>query len=187
MPTSPPRTVTASALQLRWHAGQRRVRLYCAEELRPSACCIVDALHTRGYEVSLFTGPEARSHLRGEAHPEVLRVVWAPEVPDRDTRERLRAGLDPDAQGDVLVLGATTPRGVIDAVDAFGAPRRRRRRAQHPRRTYLAHPTLVERSLDTHGYRGGMLAGAAILVALVAGLSLGSRALPNRAPVSVAV
>jgi hypothetical protein len=177
---SQPRTVTASALHLRWHAGQRRVRLYCAEELRPSACCIVDALHARGYEVSLFTGPEARSHLRIPASAEVLRVVWAPEVPDRATRDRLRAGLDPEALGDVMVLGATTPRGVIEAVDAFGAPPRRRRlRAHHPRRTYLAHPTLIERRVDTHGYGGGLLAAGAIAIALLGGLALGARHTPE--------
>ncbi len=170
------RPVTASALHLNWRAGTRRVRLFCAEELRPSACCIVDALHARGCEVSLFTGPDARMHLRTTAPADVLRVVWAPEVPDRTTRDRLRAGLDPESQGDVLVLGATTPRGVIEAVDAFGAPpRRRRRRSHQPRRTYLAHPTLVERSLDARGYGSGVIAGVAIAIALVAGLLLGAR------------
>ncbi|HWB73633.1 MAG TPA: hypothetical protein VG755_01735, partial [Nannocystaceae bacterium] len=161
MSTLRARPVTASALHLSWRAGQRRVRLFCAEELRPSACCIVDALHARGCEVSLFTGPDARANLRTPAPPDVLRVVWAPEVPDRKIRDRLRAGLDPEGQGDVLVLGATTPRGVIDAVDAFGAPpRRRRRRSALARRTYLAHPTLMERSLDARGYGSGLVAAA---------------------------
>jgi hypothetical protein len=182
---TPSRSITA--LHLSWRAGSKRVRLFCAEELRPSACCIVDALHTRGCEVSLFTGPDARQQLRMPAAADVLRVVWAPEVPDRRIRDRLRAGLDPEGQGDVLVLGATTPKGVIEAVDAFGAPpRRRRRRSPYARRTYLANPTLCERRLDAKGYGGGLVAAAALALALVTGLWLGSQQSTVITPTTIA-
>lgn len=167
-------------MQAAWHAGHRRVRLFCADELRPSACCIVDALHTRGYEVSLFTGAEARVGLQQRANADVLRVIWAPEGPDKKARSRLRDALDPDAAGDVMVLAATTPRGVIEAIDAFGLPPRRSRLCATPRKTYLAQPTLMERKLETKHWATSALGAGAIALVLVGGLWLGARA-PTRA------
>lgn len=155
-------------MQAAWRAGVRRVRLFCAEELRPAACCIVDALHARGYEVTLATGNDARGLLQQPASADMLRVVWAPEGTDRDARSRLRDALDPDAAGDVMVLAAATPRGVIDAIDAFGTPRKRRRVAG-PRREFLVQPTLVERKLDARGWSGSVLGGLAITCALFGG------------------
>ncbi len=166
-------------MQASWRAGVRRVRLFCAEELRPAACCIVDALHTRGYEVSLITGSEARAMLQQPASADLLRVVWAPGSPDSRSRARLREALDPDAAGDVLVLAAPTPRGVIEAIDAFGAPARRRRVA-HPRRGYLAQPTLMEleRGARSWWVGGSAVAGLVLGVIAVVGLSRGPAAVP---------
>lgn len=166
-------------MQASWRAGVRRVRLFCAEELRPAACCIVDALHTRGYEVSLITGSEARAMLQQPASAEVLRVVWAPGSPDSRSRARLREALDPDAAGDVLVLAAPTPRGVIEAIDAFGAPARRRRVA-HPRRGYLAQPTLMELERGTRSWwlGGSAVAGAVLGVIAVFAVSRTPAAAP---------
>ncbi len=166
--------IAAAVMQAQWHAGQRRVRLFCAEELRPAACCIVDALHTRGYEVVLLTGPEAREGLQQPASAEVLRVIWAPEGADRATRTRLREALDPDAAGDVLVLAAATPRGVIEAIDAFGGPPRRKHLLAARRKTYLAQPTLMERKLEPARWMASALGAGAIAIALVAGLWLGT-------------
>lgn len=165
-------------MQAAWRAGIRRVRLFCAEELRPAACCIVDALHTRGYEVTLATGADARTLLQQPASADVLRVVWAPEGTDRDARSRLRDALDPDAAGDVMVLAAATPRGVIDAIDAFGTPRKRRRLAG-PRREFLVQPTLVERKLDPRRWSGSVLGGLAITCVLFGGAWWSGRTAAN--------
>jgi len=165
--------LAAAVMQQAWREGRRRVCLFCADELRPAACCIVDALLTRGYEVSLLTGAEAREGLQAEASAEVLRVIWAPETSSRDTRLRLRDALDPDAAGDVLVLAAPTPRGVIEAIDAFGSPPRRRPRIQ-PRRHYLAQPTLIERRLDAGRWTASGLGALAIVLTLAFGLWLGA-------------
>lgn len=157
-------------MQEAWRAGDRRVRLFCADELRPAACCIVDALLTRGYDVALLTGAEARAGLQLPASADVLRVVWTPDGTDRGTRSRLREALDPDAAGDVLVLPAPTPRGVIEAIEAFGAPRRRRSRMAPRRKTYLAQPTLMERRIEPKRWAASLLGAAAIAIALVGGL-----------------
>lgn len=168
----------AVVMQQAWREGVRRVRLFCADELRPAACCVVDALHTRGYDVALLTGTEAREALQLPAAADLLRVIWAPDGTTRGTRSRLREALDPDAAGDVLVLAAPTPRGVIDAIDAFGAPRRTRSRMQ-PRRTYLAQPTLLERKLDARGWTSSALAAGAIAAVLIGGLWLGAPSRPD--------
>lgn len=154
-------------MQQAWRAGDRRVSLFCADELRPAACCVVDALFTRGYDVTLSSGAEAREALRAAGSAEVLRVVWAPDTGDAATRARLRGMLDPDAAGDVMILASSTPRGVIEAIEAFGAPRRKRLRAG-PRKTYLAQPTLMERKLDARGWVGSAL-GATAIAALFGG------------------
>jgi hypothetical protein len=154
-----------------WRDGHRRVRLFCADELRPAACCIVDALHTRGYEVSLVTGPEARVMLQQPATAEILRVIWAPEGTDKQTRSRLRDALDPDAAGDVMVLASTTPRGVIDSIDAFGTPPRRSRlKGGSPRKTFLAQPTLMERKVDARRWVPSAIGATAIVAVLIGGM-----------------
>jgi hypothetical protein len=160
--------LAAAVMQQAWRQGQRRVRLFCADELRPAACCIVDALHARGYEVSLLTGPEARIGLQQPASAEILRVIWAPEGTDRQTRSRLKDALDPDSAGDVMILASATPRGVIDAIDAFGTPPRRSRiKGGLAKRTFLAQPTLME--LDRGAKRWLPAAAAAAVVAVFVG------------------
>lgn len=181
--------LNAAVMQEAWRDGTRRVRLFCADELRPAACCIVDALHTRGYEVSLLTGPEARIGLQHPASAEILRVIWAPEGTDRGMRSRLRDALDPDSAGDVMVLASTTPRGVIDAIDAFGTPPRRSRiKGGLARKTFLAQPTLMELDRGAKGWLPGAAAAGVLGVFLVGGLSLGGggsvKARANAAPVT---
>lgn len=174
------RMLNAAVMQEAWRDGTRRVRLFCADELRPAACCIVDALHARGYEVSLLTGPEARIGLQQPASAEILRVIWAPEGTDRGTRSRLRDALDPDSAGDVMVLASTTPRGVIDAIDAFGTPPRRSRiKGGLARKTFLAQPTLMELDRGAKGWLPGAAAACVLGVFLVGGLALGAGGSPR--------
>lgn len=149
--------------------GVRRVALYCVDELRPAACCVVDALAARGFDVSLETGAAARAALHAAASPKLLRVVWAPDADDLPTRTRLRSLLVADTAGDVMVLASVTPRGVIDAIDAFRVPRARDRK-RSPRRTYLAQPTSVERTLEPRRWFGSAIAAAAIVAAVAIGL-----------------
>jgi hypothetical protein len=175
--------LAAAVMQQAWHQGERRVRLFCADELRPAACCIVDALHARGYEVSLLTGPEARIGLQQPASAEILRVIWAPEGTDKQSRSRLRDALDPDSAGDVMVLASSTPRGVIDAIDAFGTPPRRSRiKGPLGRRTFLANPTLMELDRGAKGWLPGVAAASVVAVFVIGGLSfLGGRPPRERA------
>lgn len=172
-------------MQQAWRQGDRRVSLFCADELRPAACCIVDALFARGYDVTLSTGNEARESLRQAASAEVLRVIWAPEGTDRGMRSRLRDALDPDSAGDVMILASPTPRGVIDAIDAFGTPPRRSRlRRSAPRKTYLANPTLMELDRGAKGWMPGAIAAGLVAAVAVVGLSLVGGASRERASVA---
>lgn len=172
-------------MQQAWRKGDRRVSLFCADELRPAACCIVDALFARGYDVTLLTGNEARESLRQAASAEVLRVIWAPEGTDRGIRSRLRDALDPDSAGDVMILASPTPRGVIDAIDAFGTPPRRSRlRRSAPRKTYLANPTLMELDRGAKGWMPGAIAAGLVAAVAVVGLSFVGGASRQRASVA---
>lgn len=123
-----------------------RVTVFCAEDLRPTACCIVDALEVRGFEPRLRTGAAARKGL-GRRRAMGLRVVLSPEELDPDVHARIVGRLDPEGRGDVMLLPCDTPRQVIEAI---GERLRRDTTPPSRRRTervFLAHPTLVESSV----------------------------------------
>jgi hypothetical protein len=159
------------------------VTLLCPEPLRAMACCVEDALMARGWQVRLETGTAARRFLeRSIAEPDgSLRVVCVEEDLHDDVLSRLHRRLDPRERGDLRIVTFRTPRDVVEAVrsPAVGSRVQRQRAAyQHvstrrarARRTYLAHPTLVEQPLDRGraiGYGlGGAVAGLAIAIGLV--------------------
>jgi len=154
--------------------GPRRVALACAEDARPAACCIVDALVARGYDVVLHTGIDARSALRpAPDDPGRLRVLWIPDH-HRPTKDQLRRALDPNGAGDVLVLCSPTPRGVIESIEAFASGRERARTRSGPRRTYLEHPTRVESSLELRRIGPAVVGAVAATAALLVAVKLGS-------------
>lgn len=185
--TKNPRARSLTAVHAAWCIGPRRVAIACAEDTRPAACCIVDALVARGYDVVLQTGSDARSALRrDDDDPGRLRVLWIPDYGDRPTKERLRRALDPQGAGDVLVLASPTPRGVIEAIEAFAAGRDRPRVRSGPRRTYLDHPTRIEASLDVGGFLGAAVASAGATAALFLAIRIGGEMLAPTAQASAA-
>lgn len=153
----------------------REVAIFCAEELRPAACVVADALVVRGYAVSLETGANARKALQlslaGESRG--LRVLCVPQALDRKTHRKLYEGLDGDLRRDLLVIPLETPRVVIDAVEARAGVKRARPHRRYTR-TYLAQPTIAESRSDVRRFAGsGLLAAAGTAaVALVVGFAL---------------
>ncbi len=123
----------------------------------------------RGFEVSFETGAAARAALHTDGGSRLLRVVWAPDANDLAARRRLRGLLGAEIAGDVMVLASATPRGVIDAVIALTAAKPRAPRPNH-RRTYLEHPTSVERVIAPRGWIGSAIAARAVAAAVVVGV-----------------
>lgn len=170
-----PRARSLTAVHAAWCVGPRRVAIACAEDSRPAACCVVDALVARGYDAELRTGADAKSALRRDGDdPGRLRVLWLPDHGAKATKDALRRALDPDGMGDVLVLASPTPRGVIEAIEAFAAGKERPRSRSGPRRTYLDHPTRCESTVDVKGFMGATLAAAAATAAVLLAIRFGS-------------
>lgn len=115
MPTPKhPRARSLTAVHAAWCIGPRRVALACSEDTRPAACCVLDALVARGYDVVLHTGVDARSALRpAPDDPGRLRVLWIPDYDQRPTKDQLRRALDPAGAGDVLVLVSPDRKSVV--------------------------------------------------------------------------
>lgn len=148
--------------------------LFCAEPLRPAACCVEDALVTRGWTVGLQTGPSARLALRRllQTPDAGMLVLCVPEAIDRGVEAKLRAGLDPEDRGELHIIPFDTPRGVIEAVERLAGIPTRHRPRHRPRRAVLAEPTLVEQAVVPDRWRGyGMLGAAAVLAVAALGVS----------------
>jgi hypothetical protein len=169
-----------TAVHAAWCIGPRRVAIACAEDSRPAACCIVDALVARGYDAELQTGADARSALRRDDDPGRLRVLWLPDHGSRSTKDKLRRALDPQGAGDVLVLASPTPRGVIEAIEAFAAGKDRPRARSGPRRTYLEHPTRCEQTVDVRKFASATLAAAGATAAVLLAIRFGGEMLTPR-------
>jgi hypothetical protein len=149
--------------------------LFCAEGLRAPACVVLDALSVRGWSVSLRTGDAAREALKQFRDPNVgLRVLCLPEPLDRASTQALRKALDPMQRGDLLIVDFFTPRSVVENILRFSGYRVGARRHARPRRTtrsYLAQPTMVERTVDVGYWSRYGLGAAAAGVAFVGGMS----------------
>jgi len=173
-----PKARSLTAVHAAWCIGPQRVAIACAEDSRPAACCIVDALIARGYDAELQTGADARSALRRDHDdPGRLRVLWLPDHGHKPTKDKLRRALDPQGAGDVLVLASPTPRGVIEAIEAFASGKERPRARSGPRRTYLDHPTRCEATLDVRGFMGATFGAAAATAAVLLAVRFGSEML----------
>ncbi len=178
-----PRARSLTAVHAAWCVGPRRVAIACAEDSRPAACCVVDALIARGYDAELQTGADAKSALRRDVDdPGRLRVLWLPDHGAKKTKDALRRALDPQGAGDVLVLASPTPRGVIEAIEAFAAGKERPRARSGPRRTYLDHPTRCESTVDVRGFMGATMAAAAATAAVLLAIRFGSDMMQPPAP-----
>jgi hypothetical protein len=182
-----PRARSLTAVHAAWCIGPRRVAIACAEDSRPAACCVVDALIARGYDAELQTGADAKSALRRDVDdPGRLRVLWLPDHGAKKTKDALRRALDPQGAGDVLVLASPTPRGVIEAIEAFAAGKERPRARSGPRRTYLDHPTRCESTVDVRGFMGATIAAAAATAAVLLAIRFGSDMMAPSGPPALA-
>ena len=134
---------------------------------------MVDGLTVRGYEVQLETGPDARKALRRslQSTRSALRVVCVSEALHPDTATKVLRSLDPAGRGDLLIVPLRTPRQVIERVErAFGQGQRKPLR--RTTRAFLAHPTLVESTLDRRRMSTYGVAAVASTALFVGGLHL---------------
>lgn len=134
-----------------------------------------DALVARGWEVALETGAQARPALRQLLRdPDAgLLVVCVPDPVDDGFAAKLRARVDPEGRGDLHIVSLETPRSVIEAVEGLAdQPRKRRIARARPRRTYLAHPTLVEQQVGPSRARLVMIGAAATLALALLGVDM---------------
>mgnify|MGYP001168301851 CR=1 FL=1 len=159
-------------------ARPRRVLLLCSEALRPHACCVEDALRTRGWATRLEIGKRARRWVRrAPPGPDVLRILLVPEQLDPAVTAKLRAGSDPTNRGALQIVSFETPRGVVAEIERLGGyPATVHRRPSAPRRV-LAHPTLCEQALHTdRRWRVGVAAAVAAFSVGWAGTSVAQHA-----------
>ena len=170
----------------------REVAIFCAEELRPSACVVADCLVVRGFSVSLETGVNARKALQLSLQSERrgLRVLCVPEALDRKTHRKLYEGLDGDLRRDLLVVPLETPRAVVEAIEARNGVKRSRPKRRYTK-AYLCHPTIAESPTDGRRFLGyGLMAAlgtaAAAVLVLVATSPSADTAASSPAPVRVA-
>ncbi|MBL4689686.1 MAG: hypothetical protein JKY37_34175 [Nannocystaceae bacterium] len=150
----------------------RRVAIFCSEGLRPSACCVVDALEIRGYTARLWTGRDASAALQRSRrrHDADLRVVFAPEALDPEVHQRVLRGLDPTARGDVLLIAFDRPCDAIAAIESACGHRAPRTVPRRYTRAVLVHPTLVESKLELGRWVRPGLAGTATFAAVTAAI-----------------
>ncbi len=151
----------------------KNATVFCAETLRAPACVVLDALGVRGWSVQLQTGDAARGALRSFRDPRAgLRVLCVPDRLDPSTQTALKRALDPLGRNDILIVHFSTPRAVVEAVERFAGYRvGARRHVRRNTRSYLAHATLIESTVDV-GYwsRYGMASAAGL--ALMAGMTV---------------
>jgi hypothetical protein len=133
------------------------------------ACVVVDSLTSRGWDVCLISGPDARKALRRSTRlPSAgLRVVILPHPIQADALVQMRRVLDPLGFGDLLVSSLDTPHDLIEQIVRFHGPKPRRRRVATTR-AYFERPTLLESEVARGGALSlglGSFAGAAAVVA----------------------
>ncbi|MCA9706234.1 MAG: hypothetical protein KDK70_10335 [Myxococcales bacterium] len=144
-------------------AGERppRILLLCPDALGPQACCVEDALRARGYSVWVEQGRRARRWVRNvPSGGPTIRVLCVPTI-DPAYAQRLCQG-----RPDFHIVGMTTPREVVDRIEAI-VGRHRSSRVPRPSRMILAQPTLMEQSLHAEQRWGRGVATAVGAVALV--------------------
>lgn len=102
---------------------------------------------------------------------------------DPHTQEKLLDALDPGRVGDLLIVPLQTPRSVIARVERhFGV--KPKRPVARQTRAYLAHPTLVESSIDPRrvsAYASASLGAAAVLVGALFLATSGATPAPSTA------
>lgn len=150
---------------------RKRLVLLCCEDLRPVACALEAALRSRGWQVDVEFGADARPWV--QKVPPVrpsLRVLCVPGTVDRALAEQLRAAFRPDPEADLHILGVDDSPGLVQEIERLAGVRTPSRRplTAAPR---LVHPTLVETQVRRErSWRVGAAAAAAAFAITLGGL-----------------
>lgn len=135
-----PAIIPASAASTR----RKRLILLCSEDLRPIACSLEDALRSRGWQVDLELGADAKPWV--QKVPPVrpsLRVLCVPGSIDRALAKQLRQAFQPEPDADLHILGVDDSPSLVHEIERLAGVEQPRPRSLHAR-PRLAHATLVE-------------------------------------------
>lgn len=111
---------------------RKRLILLCCEDLRPVACALEGALRTRGWQVDVEFGADARPWVQKAppAQPSV-RVLCVPGTIDRALAKQLRAAFRPDPEADLHILGVDDSPGLVYEIERLAGMKHPRRRSLH--------------------------------------------------------
>lgn len=153
------------------HAARRkRVILLCCEDLRPVACSLEDALTSRGWDVAVEFGSDARPWVqKAPLGTPSLRVLCVPGTVDPSLSQTLRQAFDPDPDADLHILGVDDSPGLVHEIERLAGIKHKPRRSLYAR-SPLSQPTLVENAVRHE--RGWLVGTTAALGACAAVLSV---------------
>lgn len=168
---------------------RKRLILLCCEDLRPVACALEDALRSRGWQVDVEFGADAKPWV--QQVPPVrpsLRVLCVPGTVDPTLAQQLRAAFRPEPEADLHILGVDGSPGLVQEIERLAGVRTPARRslAAAPR---LAHATLVEQQVRSERtWRVAAVSALAAFLVTLGGTSLveHSARAPELSPTSFA-
>jgi hypothetical protein len=168
---------------------RKRLILLCCEELRPVACALEDALRSRGWDVSVELGADAKPWVQKVpvVQPSV-RVLCVPGTVDRALAQQLRAAYRPEPEADLHILGVDDSPGLVYEIERLAGVRTPARRSLNapPR---LAHAMLVEtQARSARSWRVGAASALTAFAITFGGMSLveHSARAPELSPTSLA-
>jgi hypothetical protein len=160
---------------------RKRLILLCCEDLRPVACALEAALGSRGWQVDVEFGADARPWVqRAPLERPSVRVLCVPGTVDRVLAQQLRTAFAPEPDADLHILGVDDSPGLVQEIERLAGVRTPSRRplTAAPR---LVHPTLVETQVRRErSWRIGAAATLAAFVVTLGGMSMVDRS--ARAP-----
>lgn len=183
--TQSPAIIPAAAASSR----RKRLILLCCEDLRPVACALESALRSRGWEVDVEFGADARPWVQKvpPVRPSV-RVLCVPGTVDRTLAQQLRSAFRPDPEADLHILGVDDSPGLVHEIERLAGVRTPPRRplTASPR---LSHATLIETQVRSERtWRVGAVSAMAAFVLTLGGMSMvdHSARAPELSPASFA-
>jgi len=152
---------------------RKRLILLCCEDLRPVACGLESALRSRGWEVDVEFGVDARPWVQQvpPVRPSV-RVLCVPGTVDRTLAQQLRTAFRPDPEADLHILGVDDSPGLVQEIERLAGVRTPPRRplSAPPR---LTHATMVETQVRRErSVRVGAVSALAAFAITLGGMSL---------------
>jgi len=152
---------------------RKRLILLCCEDLRPVACALESALRSRGWEVDVEFGANARPWV--QKLPPVtpsVRVLCVPGTVDRVLAQQLRTAFRPEPEADLHILGVDDSPGLVHEIERLAGVRTPSRRplSAQPR---LAHATMIETQVRRERtWRVGAVSALAAFVITLGGMSM---------------